>query len=333
MKIKLLFTFFALSTLAYSQAPINNYFSEPMFQYAIVTGTIDHSPVGANASWNFGTLTQSGTNADTYAAPTAGELTDYPGTTEVLTITDNAMNENQFFYKVETSTLSLTGASNAEFTLNYNDDNALIGTYPLTYGDAATLDNIEGEITAQGQTADYTGTINTEVDAYGTLTFDVTGQGNYSGGVTRIKTEQNVSFTALGIFPGTATLTTYNYYKDADGALVFRTSDGAVEVSGLGINETFSTSEALITNTLSTNEAEQSLTTLKLFPNPVGNILNIDLGKNNVNIESVNIMDLNGRTVLISKERVINTSQLQSGFYAMRIDTEVGSVIKKFIKK
>ena len=59
MKIKLLYTFFALSMLAYSQAPINNYFSEPMSEYAIVTGTIEHSPTGANATWNFAALTAS----------------------------------------------------------------------------------------------------------------------------------------------------------------------------------------------------------------------------------------------------------------------------------
>ncbi|WP_370001278.1 T9SS type A sorting domain-containing protein [Winogradskyella sp.] len=332
MKIKLLFTFFALSMLAYSQAPINNYFSEPMSEYAIVTGTIDHSPTGASVIWNFTALTASGTNTDTYAAPTAGELTDYPGTTEVLTITDNAMNENQFFYKVETLTLSLTGASNAEFTLNYNDDNALVGTYPLTYGSPATVDNIAGQIMAQGQSPDYTGTIDTEVDAYGTLTFDVAGQGNYSGSVTRIRTEQNVSFTIAGFFPGTATIVSYNYYKDADGALVFRTSDGSVEVPGLAINETFSTSEALITNTLSVMDNEQVLSTVRLYPNPVEDILNIELG-NDILIESVNIIDLNGRVVLTSTKNSINTGQLQSGFYAIRIDTEVGSVTKKFIKR
>ncbi len=332
MKIKLLFTFFALSMLAYSQAPINNYFSEPMSEYAIVTGTIDHSPTGASVIWNFTALTASGTNTDTYAAPTAGELTDYPGTTEVLTITDNAMNENQFFYKVETLTLSLTGASNAEFTLNYNDDNALVGTYPLTYGSPATVDNIAGQIMAQGQSPDYTGTIDTEVDAYGTLTFDVAGQGNYSGSVTRIRTEQNVSFTIAGFFPGTATIVSYNYYKDADGALVFRTSDGSVEVPGLAINETFSTSEALITNTLSVMDNEQVLSTVRLYPNPVEDILNIELG-NDILIESVNIIDLNGRVVLTSTKNSINTGKLQSGFYAIRIDTEVGSVTKKFIKR
>lgn len=332
MKIKLLFTLCTLSMMAYSQAPINSYFSEPLSEYAIVTGTIDHSPTGASANWNFTSLTASGTNTDTYAAPTAGELTDYPGTTEVLTITDNSMNENQFFYKVETSTLSLTGASNAEFTLNYNTDNALVGTYPLAYGNAATVDNIAGQIMAQGQSPNYTGTIETEVDAYGTLTFDVAGQGSYTGSVTRIKTEQNVSFSIAGIFPGTANLVNYNYYKDSDGSLVFRTSDGAVEVSALSINETFSTSEALITNTLSTNENAQVLNAVKLYPNPVEDILNIELG-DNISVASVHIMDLNGRTVLVSQGNTIRTSQLQSGFYVVRIDTEVGSVTKKFIKK
>lgn len=332
MKIKLLFAFFTLSMLAYSQAPVNNYFSEPMFQYALVTGTLDHTPTGANATWNFSSLTQTGTNTDTYAAPTAGELTDYPGTTEVLTITDNAMNTNQFFYKEETSTLSLTGASNADFTLNYNTDNALVGTYPMSFGDPATVDNIAGVLMAQGQSPTYTGTIDTEVDAYGTLTFDVTGQGSYSGSVTRIRTEQNVSFTIAGIFPGTGNLISYNYYKDADGALVFRTFEGVVAVPALSITETFSTAEALITNTLSVDNDELALNNIKIYPNPVDDVLNIDLG-DNILIKSVNIVDINGRAVLTSTGSTINTSQLQSGFYIVRVDTEVGYVTRKFIKK
>jgi hypothetical protein len=332
MKIKLLFTFCALSILGYAQVPINNYFSSPMSQYFIVDGAIDHSPTGANAVWSFGTLTQSGTSTDTFAAPTAGELADYPGTTEVLSITDGAMNVNQFFYEVDGSTLSLTGASNTEFTLNYNDDNALVGTYPLTFGTAATTDAIAGQLMAQGQTPNYTGTIENEVDAYGTLSFTVTGEGTYTGSVTRVRTEQNVSFSIAGVIPGTGNLITHNYYKDSDGALVFRTFEGAVVVSGLGVNETFLTSEALITNTLSTEDINQTQNVVKLYPNPVNDILNISVS-DNLAIASVEIKDINGRTILTTTETSINTSQLQSGLYVIAISTGEDTVIKKFIKK
>ncbi|WP_452222974.1 T9SS type A sorting domain-containing protein [Lacinutrix chionoecetis] len=333
MKTKLLLLLVLSSILSFSQAPVNNYFSTQNSMFAIVTGTVNQNPSGANAAWDFGTLTQTGTNTDTFTTPTASQLTSYPGTTQVLTITDNVMNTNELFYKVVGSTLSLTGASNAEFTIDYNSDNALIGTYPITFGTPATVDDIAGTLNAQGQTPSYTGTITTEVDGYGSLTFTVTGQGAYSGSVTRIKTEQMISFAIGGFFPGTATITNYNYYKDGDGALVFRTTDGVISVPGLGINETFSSIEALITNTLSVEGFYSAENLIKLYPNPVGEILNLQV-KQGVAIITIKITDLNGRVVLSSKESsLLNVSQLQSGFYTIKLTTNQGVQTSKFIKK
>ncbi|WP_452221920.1 T9SS type A sorting domain-containing protein [Lacinutrix salivirga] len=334
MKIKLLLLFCITTTLAIAQAPINNYFSPAMSQFAIVSGTIDQTPNGANAAWDFGTLTSGGTNTDTYAAPTAGELASYPGTTQVLTITDNASNTNQAFFKVTGSALSLIGASNPEFTLDYNTDNALVGSYPLTFGGTATVDAIAGTINAQGQSPTYTGTIITEVDAYGMLDFEVTGQGTYTGSVTRIKSEQSINFTLFGFIPGTALITSYNYYKDADGALVFRTSEGNVSVPGANINESFSSAEALITNTLSINQNDLIANTMSLYPNPTENVLTIKIN-NTVAIQSVKIIDINGRTVLTAEgnANTINVNALQTGLYTVSIITEYGIVNKKFIKK
>ena len=334
MKIKLLSLFCVLGLLANAQAPINNYFSSPFSQYALVSGTVDESPTGANATWNFSGLTQVDTNTDTYAAPTAGELTLYPGTTQVLSITDGAMNASQIFYSVAGSTLSLTGASNPNFTIDYNTDNAEIGTYPLTFGAGTNTDNMAGTLTAQGQTVNYTGTIATDVDAYGSLSFDVAGLGAYTGNVTRVVTTQNISFFVAGIFPGTVTIMSNYYYKDSDGALVFRTTEGNITVAIAGINQDFSSAEGLITNTLSVEDNQVALNYIKLYPNPVENDLNIRLN-HSIYLESVRINDINGKTVLVSKngETVISTNQLQAGFYTITIVTNKGLTTRKFIKK
>lgn len=333
MKKQLLLLFSITTFLVSAQAPINDYFGDPMSQYAIISGSVDNSASGANATWNFTGLTQAGTNTDTFAAPTGGELTSYPGTTQVLSITDTNMNANQVFYALSGSTLSLTGASNPEFTLDYNGDNALIGTYPLTFGTAANNDAISGTINAQGQTASYTGTITNEVDAHGTLSFNIAGLGSYSGSVTRIVTTQNISFSIV-IFPGTATITSYYYYKDSDGSLVFRTNAGNVSVPSLNINESFSTTEGLITNTLSINGEASQLDGIKIFPNPVSEYLSIQSNES-ISIQSIQVIDINGRTVLTQKESLdtINTEQLQSGFYTLSISTDKGSLTRKFIKK
>jgi len=316
-----------------AQEQINNYFSAPMSDYFIVSGTIDQTPTGSNAIWNFNSLTQTGSNTDTYANPTASDLANYPGTTQVLTITDNAMNANEVFYKIDGATLSLTGANNSDFTLDYNTDNALVGTYPFVYGNPGTTDPIAGTITTQGQTAAFTGTLMTEVDAYGALSLDVSGEGSYSGDVTRIKTEQMISFT-IGIFPGTAEVTSYYYYKDVDGALVFRTSDIAVSVPGLGVDQTTPSREALITNTLSVTNNELAMNGVKLFPNPAEGFLNVRL-PDEFPVQSIEIKDVNGRTVMFSLEKTggIDVSPLAVGTYVVIVSTKNGSVIGKFIKK
>lgn len=335
MKLKLLFLFIIFSSLIVAQAPISNYFSDPASQFAIVSGTVDNAPSGANATWSFSGLTQAGTNTDTFAAPTGAEMASYPGTTQVYTITDGAMNANQVFYELAGSTLSLTGASNANFTLDYNTDNALIGTYPLAFGTPATNDAIAGTINAQGQSPSYTGTINTEVDAYGALSFDVAGLGSYSGSVTRIVTTQNINFFVSGIFPGSVTITSHYYYKDSDGALVFRTTDGNITVAIAGIDQDFSSAEGLITNTLSTDSVVLDSNAIKLYPIPVEDRLEIDYNTNTLSIESIEIIDGNGKIILTSNTNFnhINTTNLNSGFYIISMSTNKGIVRRKFIKK
>ena len=333
--MKIQFTLLCCITafFARGQAPVNDYFGDAMNQYAVVTGTIDNTPTGMNATWNFSGLTQASTTTDTFAAPTPAELSDYPGTTQVLSTTDdNSLETTQVFHSLVGATLSLTGATNPEFVLDYNSDNALIGTYPLTFGSAVN-DAIAGTIVAQGQTANYSGTIDTEVDAYGTLSFDVTGLGSYSGSVTRITTTQNISFSVV-IFPGTASITSYNYYDDADGSLVFRTSDGVVSVPGLAINETFAVAEGLITNTLSAGTIEAQEAAL-LYPNPVDDRLYIEMS-DLITIRSVRVIDNNGRVLLLSEKNnnSLDLSRLSPGFYTVLINTDTGEVLsKKLVKR
>lgn len=332
MKIKLLFIFYISTLLLQAQAPISNYFSTPNSQFEIVSGTIDQAPTGANATWNFTDLTSSGTNTDTFVAPTAAQLTSYPGSTQVFIITDGAMNTTDAFYKVAGSDLSLTGSSTPQLSLDYNTDNAFVGSYPLTFGSAPTVDNIAGQIIAQGQSPNYSGTITTEVDAYGTLNYDVTGQVPYTGNVTRIKSLQSLGFFVAGIFPGTANITTYNYYDDASGALVFRTTEGAVVLDIVNINESFSSVEGLTRNSLSLDNNQLLTNTISVFPNPAQHVLNIELSNTQLMI-SVQIMDMNGRMVLSNKgTRSVVVSALRAGLYIVVVETEKGTITKKFIK-
>ena len=76
-----------------------------------------------------------------------------------------------------------------------------------------------------------------------------------------------------------------------------------------------------------------SFETLKLFPNPVEDVLNISF--RNGTLDSVKIIDFNGK-ILFEKSEHLEQVQLQdlaSGVYLIQIKTSSGAISKKIIKK
>jgi len=334
MKIKSLLLCIAISGTCYSQT-INNFNSALGSIYIEVTATLDQSAIGINAIWNYTNLVTNGnTNVDTYAPPTGTELATYPGTTEVLSVTTlPASTVNQIFTKddINTNEVSITGATGDAFNLNYDANNALIGTFPLSFGGFPNNDPVAGTVFASGVPGTFTGTINTDVDGYGMLTMNDVGGGVFSGNVTRLKTVQNLNISII-IFNGTATQTSYNYYAD-NGDLVFRTSDVTINIPGI-INQTTSLKESLFTSVLSVNDQSTIFNSFKITPNPVGEYLNIKMN-NFETINSILIMDVSGRTILKvdGDSTSIPVNFLNTGIYFASITTDRGAVTQKFIKK
>lgn len=73
------------------------------------------------------------------------------------------------------------------------------------------------------------------------------------------------------------------------------------------------------------------LKNLKVYPNPVRNILTIKLS-NQVEYKKATITNLTGKVVLKSNEKSINVNQLSKGMYLLKIDTNKGTIIKKIVK-
>lgn len=98
---------------------------------------------------------------------------------------------------------------------------------------------------------------------------------------------------------------------------------------------------SLILETLSVtggtaNSISFDTTELSVFPNPANNVINIANTSSNL-VNSVEVIDLNGRTVKSVKfdgvsEAQINISDLLNGVYLMNIATDNGSVTKKIVK-
>jgi len=335
MKTKLPFLFLLLPVLLYAQAPINGFFSVPMSTYAIVESNpaIDQSASGAALVWDFTNLTSLGTNTDTYAVPTASELATYPGTTEVSTVTtSSSMEENKVYAKDIAGAFSFTGVSTAGVELNYITDNAFLGTFPLSFTDT-TSDAVAGTFTSDSGSGTFAGTITTTVDAHGTLSMNDLGEGDYSGSVTRLKVVQDLTLS-VSIFTGTVFQTSYYYYDNSNGNLVFRSNTADIEFTIAGIDETITLNESFLTNPLSTPTNVLVENVIKVVPNPVSDILNIKLSQNEI-IKAIILTDINGREVLSSKNNLssLDVSHLKTGLYIASISTEKGVYFKKFVKK
>lgn len=91
---------------------------------------------------------------------------------------------------------------------------------------------------------------------------------------------------------------------------------------------------AVATTTLSVNEpAAGSLESVKVYPNPAKNVLNIDL-PSHIKDFHVEINDMSGKLVLKSeKETQINVSSLENGIYLCSIKSGDENVVKKIVIK
>ena len=111
-------------------------------------------------------------------------------------------------------------------------------------------------------------------------------------------------------------------------AVVYIRALGAVD----GTTEVFYDNFSLVENVLSTDEF--LATSIKVFPNPANNILQI----NNVNqlVKSVQVFDLLGKEVYTENKlsnNKINVSNLNQGIYILKLNAENVSVTKKLIIK
>ncbi|QHI36333.1 hypothetical protein IMCC3317_16950 [Kordia antarctica] len=337
MKTKLLLLASLFGYACFSQT-ISTFTSDPNSDFTIVNPTmpVDQTPTGANAVWDFSGPTPSGTNIDTYAAPTAGQLTTYPGTTQVLSITSQGGTPtvSEFFLKEDGSGTSITGVSQGDITLNYSGTNAFIGLFPLSFG-ANNSGAVSGTFSYQGTNGTFTGTLTATVDAYGTLTMnDLLCCGGYTGNVTRLRIDQNLNFSVPPFNNiGTLTQTTYYYYDNTADNLAYRYNNAHIVSALLGVDETTETYERNTAITLSRNTIEASR--FKLYPNPTKDFIRIDSEDNQV-IKTVKIVDIQGRTVFTTNQHTenISVSNLQKGMYFMTLETEAGqSATKKFIKQ
>ena len=344
MKQKLLFLVLVIATFGHAQSTINTFYGVNNTTFSLLTSAtaLDHSPTGANQTWNFNQMLSLGNSVLTYVSPTAQELTTYPGTTTNIVSTSTqgtAVNIGNLYTKNTSGTVSITGLNTSGLNANFSTNNATIGTFPMNYGYTNTDSNVAGSYVYGTYSGTFTGTLTTSVDAYGTLNLNDAGNGGYSGNVTRMKNVLTISLN-YGILSniGTVTQTSYTYFDPtvSTSDFVFRSVTTVAVVSLLSINQTDTTIEKYPTTTPLSVE-HQTLANSLWINNPMKNNLEIS---SSIPIDEANISisDTLGKTVFSLTNQTINGSleipvSLSNGVYLVTITDKNGSITKKIIKE
>jgi len=344
MNTKLLLVLLLVSFLGSSQT-INNFNSTDGSVYAVVSSDSGFDPGAAPTAgvWNF-TFTTVTTSSDDYSVPTTGEVSTYPGSTSLQTttvITGASTSETvKTFTKDDSGELSITGIESSELnlSLNYNTDNALVGTFPFS-NTTPSPDDVSGEAIIDGSTtANFTGTVEAYVDNTGTLVMTIDGNETYNNTVTRLSLSQSLSlFIDTGVFTvqvATATQTTYFYYDNTTNDLVFRSTNTIINrlLPSPETTEDTVMESIISSSTLGTPDINLAKNNFVIRPNPVKQNLAFEV---DANVQAISIFNIIGKQVLNIKtnNKKLFVNQLKPGLYIVKVDTDRGTISKKFIKE
>lgn len=296
----------------------------------LVNGTVDNTATGANATFSNGGLTMGAASQVIYSAPTAAEISNYPGSN--LKMVDGT---TTIYYKTSATKLEITGIINPQATLNFNQDNGTYISYPTTYSQTTQSDTVQGLFTSSIANGFVKGTIAYQADAYGTLIV----AGKTYNNVLRVKFTQNIGLYSpiditfsnpLGSFTNVA----YSYYDANHRYALLSSTNGTLSVPAFGINQTTATAQVLSETFLAVSNAMKKAN-FAIYPNPAQDFIGF---KGDVdNYSTAKIYSLDGKLIKTSDVRSgnIQVSDLPPASYFIEIDGKKAEDKQhmKFIKK
>ena len=131
--------------------------------------------------------------------------------------------------------------------------------------------------------------------------------------------------------------------EGSNGYIAFKIKPQPTLVLGDAVENTanifFDFNAPIITNTVRTEVVEplgvndfNLAESIQLYPNPTNGILNIAT-EASVEIDTIQVLGLDGKLLFGSQENQIDLSQLASGIYFMSIQTNSGSIVKRVVKQ
>ena len=125
---------------------------------------------------------------------------------------------------------------------------------------------------------------------------------------------------------------TFTYTADVAGTYYFAFNNASAQAAG---NNFILLDTVILDSNLGSEDFLASQ--FSIYPNPASDVINI-ANAENILVNGVQIVDLNGRVVKSAKfngvtEAQINISDLSSGMYLMNVSSDQGTITKKIVKK
>lgn len=343
---KLPFLALLVCASGFSQSPIGHFsgalspeldgISGRIYERGTFATPVDESATGADASWDFSSVAFNLTQTYANGIPSENEIALYPGTNFKTGMTsEEGETAAMFSMTDDIGGFTILGNEGGIYNLKFDTDAAFVGVFPMSFG-YTNDDTVAGTFLYNGPlgnfSGSFSGTMTSQVDAYGELTFpDPANEGsNTTVSATRLKVTLQVTF-GTPEFPNAGTLTQIsNYYytgAENDQWPKIRSLRNQVSVPLLSINDDTTVLERSLDVTLGT--ADASLKNIVLYPNPASDRLYVSSEE----VKSIKIASMDGKIVASASGNSIGIENLVSGMYIVNVETESGIVSRKFIRK
>jgi hypothetical protein len=301
-----------------------NYVSAPSFSYKYMSGSTAIPPgaAGANANWNFSTLSAGSTlNYTTASCPGDVDCGTFPGANQVVGVSSLA----KVYFNKTSSLMEQVGEKGSANIIFSNPMKML--QFPMSFGQTFS-DSYESS-NPQGSK---NGTVTSTIDAYGTLK---TPTGTY----TNVLRQKIVDVGTIQVGPSSYTMTATQYYWMKPGTHHYIMAIISTEMTGLPVPvpasyvATYTTAAPGNTGI----EVDQDILAEKIavYPNPATNEFTVEA--NGLNIANIDLYNVVGQKVLSKTGAVgtlkmtVNELTLNAGCYFLKINTNQGQITKQVI--
>lgn len=312
------------------------YVGKQVLQAVDSTTIVTPGAAGANVTWNFSNITQEAVDTLTFTNPywTPGGST-FPNATVAV-----ELNGFQQFYQTTSSGLLLLGMGgdyfgNGEFIVAKNTPEEIVTKLPATYGTDWTNTFVSRAKFATG-TPGYDSirfvSHVTEIDSFDSWGSLVTPLGTFNT-IRLVEYQHRIdSLDIYSSFTGDWT----NFGAQEDSTRIYTWWGNGIGYPLMNMTMDMMTGEVSSVSWLKAMPAATSVGKVSglevlAYPNPASDAITFNLG--NTEAEYITVFDVAGKqlssTAVMAASTVVNTSEMQSGFYFYTVTGKNGNIVAR----